>query len=847
MNKISRRTFINRTASGTTLIAINPISNLLAADFQNVKLWSANATQYKFYMIGQAHIDPVWLWPWSEGVSVIHSTFQSALDRMNETPDFCFTASSAQFYQWVAENDPEMLEKIKLRIDEGRWNIVGGWWVEPDVNIPSGEAFVRQGLYGQLTFQKLLGHRAKVASNPDSFGHTSTLPQIIKLQGMENYIFMRPGINEKEIPADLFWWEGIDGTRVLTYRIQISYNDRKDVRERIEKIIDGSENQPMKSFMAYYGAGDHGGGATKENIKAINKLKSEKDAPKVFYSTNDKYFEDIRADKNLKLPVVNDDLQHHSVGCYTAESEIKKGNRQSETALVTAEKISAIGSVAWNAKYPKDKLTTAWHRVLFLQFHDSLAGTSLFEHSQTAREGYGFALDTAHRATIMAIQKLEWQVAAEDPGSQYVLVFNPHTWDVTGNFEYDFFWNSKHKSSRVEDEQGNSLPHQWTSGSSQAGSRKKLIVNTTIPAFGYRQIRLLEGNTFTINKAVTAKNNQLENEYLRVNFSNDGSIGIFDKTTGQELFEDGKTGCRAIIIDDPSDTWSHDVVSFSDEIGSFKNADIKILEEGPLRAIIRVKTVYGNSLLTIDWVLCSGSKNLKAKVSLDWHEQLKMLKFSFPVNVESPTSTYETSYGNIVRAVNGDENPGQRWIDVTGKQNGKTYGLTVINDAKYGYDVNKNDMRISIARSAVFAHHRPRKLDPSKEYLWMDQGIQTFEMLIVPHENSWRESNIVKIAEEFSAPFIPIYQGIHGGSMPKSDSFLSCDSENVFVSAIKKAEDGDDLIIRCVETHGLATDATLDLKFGGLNWSGSFSPYEIKSLRVDTDSGKIKEVNLLEE
>jgi alpha-mannosidase len=164
-------------------------------------------------------------------------------------------------------------------LNEGRWNIVGGWWVEPDVNIPSGESLVRQGLYGQLTLQRLLGHRATVAYNPDSFGHTGTLPQIIKLQGMENYIFMRPASHEKSLPADLFWWEGPDGTRVLTYRIQISYNDEGPVKNRIEKILSQSHDQPMKSFMAYYGAGDHGGGATKENIRSIDELKGEKDAP----------------------------------------------------------------------------------------------------------------------------------------------------------------------------------------------------------------------------------------------------------------------------------------------------------------------------------------------------------------------------------------------------------------------------------------------------------------------------------------------------------------------------------------------------------------------------------------
>jgi alpha-mannosidase len=266
---------------------------------------------------------------------------------MNETPDFCFTASSAQFYQWVAENDPPMLAEIRKRVEEGRWNVVGGWWVEPDVNIPSGESMVRQGLYGQLTLERLLGHRATVAFNPDSFGHADTLPQILKLQGMENYIFMRPAPKEKSLPADLFWWEGVDGTRVLTYRIPISYNDTGSVRNRIKQVLDQFKDQPLKSVMAYYGAGDHGGGATKENIRSINELKGEKDAPVILYSTPDRYFKEIRSMKNVNLPVVKDDLQHHAVGCYTAESEIKKGNRQSEAALVTAEKITAIGLAVW--------------------------------------------------------------------------------------------------------------------------------------------------------------------------------------------------------------------------------------------------------------------------------------------------------------------------------------------------------------------------------------------------------------------------------------------------------------------------------------------------------------------
>ena len=847
-NQISRRTFINCAAAGTAFLALAPINNLLASDLKQATLWPSNASEFKFHMIGQAHIDPVWLWPWTEGVSVVHSTFQSALDRMNETPDFCFNASSAQFYHWVAENDPKLMEKIRKRVEEGRWCILGGWWVEPDMNIPCGEAMVRQGLYGQRTFQKLFGKKATIGFSPDSFGHTGTLPQIIKKQGMDSYVFMRPGPQEKTIPADLFWWEGPDGTRVLTYRIEQSYNDEGSVRNRLEKILPQLQNQPVKSFMSYFGAGDHGGGATKENIKSIEELKTDKSAPTVLYSTPENYFKEIRAEKSLKLDVVKDDLQHHAVGCYTAESEIKKGNRQSETALITAEKIVALGSLAWGANYPKKELTTAWQRVLFLQFHDSLAGSSLFDHSQTAREGYGFAMDTAHQATYMAIQKLEWQIAAEDPESQYLVVFNPHAWEVRGNVEYDFFWPTQSlKTSRVEDENGNALYHQWTGGSSETSSRRKLIVNTVIPAMGYRQIRLKNGDADNNPITASAHETSLENDLITVNFSYDGSLEIVDKKTGASVFSGGKTGCKAVIIDDPSDTWSHDVKTFSKEIGAFGNATLKILENGPLRATMRVITTYGASTLTIDWTLYAGSKNLEAKVTLDWHEHLKMLKFSFPVDVENPVPTYETPYGYMVREANGNEDPGQRWIDVTGKRKEGNYGLTVINDAKYGYNVHGNDMRISVARAAVYAHHRPKVLDTTTEHLWMDQGIQTFRMMLIPHQGTWQESNILRIAEEFSAPLLTIYQGIHGGALPKSNSFLSVDSTNVIVTAIKNAEDNDDLIVRCVELAGKETSTTLNTGFNKRSWNGKFNPFEIKTLRINRKSGAVKEVNLLEE
>jgi alpha-mannosidase len=815
---------------------------------QSEPSWPPQADQFRLHMIGNAHIDPVWLWPWSEGVSVVHSTFRSALDRMNEDPDLKMTTSSSQFYEWVAENDPALLANIRKRVDEGRWNLVNGWWVEPDANIPNGESLARQGLYGQETLKHLFGRTAKVGYNPDTFGHPGSLPQILKLEGMEDYTFMRPMVNEKKLPGNLFWWEGIDGTRVLAYRIPISYGDSLSVEPQMRATVTELSSQPLRDAMEFFGVGDHGGGPTKANMASIRKIQSEPGAPKVLYSTPEQYFAEIRQSHLTDIPALKDDLQHHSVGCYTAESAVKKGNREAEAALVTGEKLAAIGSVAWGAHYPKDEFTASWKRVLFLQFHDSMAGTSLPEEYKTAQEGQGRAIDVAHQAMYLSAQKLAWQVPTQDPASTYLFVFNPNAWSSTQNAEYDLGLNEKN-SYAVEDDAGRPIPYQWSQASTAVQGRRRLVAQVSLPPFGYRQIRVRK-TTETDPKptsSIKVEGNAIENQHLRVTFSPDGTLGIFDKDAGREVFSGGQTGARAVVLSDLNDTWAHDVVAYTDELGSFKQDNIKLVENGPLRARMQVHSVYGNSSIWTDWILYAGSHNLEARVTLDWHEHMKILKFSFPVNVENPKATYEISYGAMVRATKGEEDPGQRWIDVGGDRDGKPYGLAVINDAKYGYSVNGSDLRVSVTRGAVYANHRPQKIDPKLDYQWQDQGTQTFRMILAPHARLWQDAGVVQMAEELVTPTPVIYQGIHPGMRPQSDSFLSVDAPDIVVSAIKQAEEGDDLIVRMYETAGRETTVKLDLRFTKMQWTGKFHPFEIKTLRINPKSATVSEVNILEQ
>ena len=813
--------------------------------------WPPDASQHKLYMIGNAHIDIPWLWPWSESMAVGLSTFRAALDRMNEFPDFKFTASSAQLYEWAASADPNLIAEIRKRVAEGRWDVVGGWWIEPDVNIPNGESLVRHGLYSQRLFQQLVGRTARVGYNPDSFGHPGTLPQILKLQGLHGYVFMRPAANEKQLPADVFWWQGADGTRVLTYRIPFGYGIEDDINDRMHDFVTKLQ-EPTQDMMLFYGAGDHGGGPAKATIHSILDAQKQPGAPKILFSTPDSYFDDIAKGKDF--PVVDDDLQHHSVGCYTAVSAIKKDNRTAEAALMTGEKMAELASVLVGFPYPKSDFSASWKKVLLMQFHDSMAGTALPEQYVVSHDAYGFAKEVANQAIYRAAEKIAWQIPSTDPDSEYLVVFNPHAWAANLNVQYDLGWGNDYgegaqNDSRLEDERGNAVPHQWTAGQTVVGDRKGLVFQAPVPAFGYRQFRLHKiAPSAAPAPTVQATEKDLENEHLRVTFAEDGTISMYDKDAGAEVFRGDAGGARGVVIDDHSDTWSHDVRAYTQEIGAFGSARFRVLENGPVRATVRVRTSYGASFMTMDWTLYAGAHTLGAGVSLDWHEHQKILKFSFPVDVENPVPTYEIAYGFKVRKANGAEDPGQRWIDLSGEREGKAYGLTVLNDAKYGYSVQDNDLRVSIVRGAAYAQHRPRQLDANGEYIWQDQGIQTFRMVLVPHTGTWQDAGIVRMAEELTAPVPVLYQGIHKGTRAQAASFLSVDVPDVVVSDVKQAEDGNDLIIRCYETAGRATKASLDLGLVHRHWTGEFHPLEIKTLRVPlAAAGNIREVNALEQ
>lgn len=798
------------------------------------------------HMIGNAHLDPVWLWQWQEGFQETKATFRSALDRMKEYDDFVFTSSSAANYEWIENNEPEMFEEIKERVKQGRWEIVGGWWVQPDCNIPGGESFVRQGLYGQHYFKEKFGVTAKVGYNVDSFGHHGMLPQILKKSGMDQYIFMRPSPQEKGLPNRLFWWESDDGSRVLTYRIPFEYCTwGKELDQHVRRTA-GEIRAPFNDLMCFYGVGNHGGGPTKENIESISRLNDNSDFPKLVLSTPNRFFEEV-LEKNLPFPIVHDDFQHHASGCYAVHSGIKKWNREAENLLSSAEKFSAIANWTTGQKYPFD-YNLAWKNVLFNQFHDILAGTSLEAAYEDARNMHGEAMSIASRGLNYAIQSLSWRInIEEEEGMKPIVVFNPHSWSSKVNVELEV-GGLKPTDILVDDER-NQVAMQTVQSWATSGGRYRISFMADLPPLGYRVYKIVKQNSEHTFPTIKANDHLLENENYRVEI--DPKTGfvtsLYDKNKNLELL-DGPAA-RPVVINDKSDTWSHNVLQYKEEIGEFTAKSVQRVEHGPVKSVIRVVSEYGKSTLIQDFAMYREKNQIDVSVTLNWQEQFKMLKLKFPVNLVFRKGTYEIPYGHIVRECNGEEEPGQSWIDLSGthQPTGEMYGLSLLNDGKYSFDIHNKEMSITVLRSPIYAHHDPLIPQEDGHYSFIDQGIQKFTYSLFPHEGNWETAGTVQRAAELNQKPTSIIETYHRGVLPQKDSFLSVDVDNVIVSVIKKAEENDDLIIRCYETTNRAAEAKIELPKWNRTIVTGFKPCEIKTFRIPKDRNQpVIETNLLE-
>ena len=809
------------------------------------------------HLIGNAHLDPTWLWRWQEGCGEVLQTFRSAVDRLKEYDDFVFTCSSACYYKWVEDIDPELFAEITELVKSGRWVPVNGWWVQPDCNMPSAESFARQALYSQLYYKEKFGRICETGYNVDSFGHNAMMPKFLVNSGMRCYVMMRPDAGENpDMPEGLFWWESADDSKVLTYRIPTGYGESgKNAIGNAYNKLNKMAEESGHGMMLFYGVGNHGGGPTKGDIEYLASLKAE-GYDNIKFSSPDEFFKE-QFSMPLVIPVWKTELQHHASGCYSATSFIKKQNRKTENELANAEKWASLSAALFGSDSGREDFKKAWLKLCYNQFHDILCGCSIMEsyEDSAAQLGYAqtIAQDKQNEALLRIAGKVDtWLDGVSDAVScnerhhcrnlkypRPVIVFNPLSKEVETTVR------TYHPSSRVTDFEGNDALFGNVRSSRSNDSHADTVFKVKLPAFGYALYWLWHEDSNAapenIQSPVKASEDTLENDKL---------IAKFDLTTGALVSlvtkSDGKEHIASpslvpVVIDNSKpDTWAHGIFKFHDVLGEMKLDEIKLAEKNDVRAVMRVRYSYGKSYISEDYVLDAGSEVIRSKVRALWQEPLTMVKIPVTVTGENPEATYEIPGGFIKRKCEGYEDPALTWGDVTAGG----LGVSLISDAKYSYDCIGSTLRLTVIRNSIFADHFSDR--PEADFSYCDEGLQRFEYEVYPHAGKAEKSGVQKYADMLNNKPVAVPAGYHKGSLPTVKSYVSVERENVSLLSFKTCEDGSgDYIIRLQETAGTESKTAVVFNLINAGFYADFEPLEIKTFRIDSE-GVVTETDFLE-
>jgi alpha-mannosidase len=774
------------------------------------------AKRFTLCFDANAHIDAAWLWREKETVEVCKNTFTSVLDMMDTRPDFTYTQSAAAYYDWMEQKYPEVFNRIQRRVKDGRWEIVGGMWVEPDCNLPSGEAWMHHLLFAKKYFQKKLGVDVKIGWNPDSFGYNWNMPQFYRNAGIDAFITQKIGWNDTNVfPHRVFWWEGPDGSRILTYFPYDYVNDVAQPLGLAGWMRQFEANTGYTKMMVLYGVGDHGGGPTNEMLDRIERLKHLDIYPKVEYSTATQYLDWLKKQNPAEIPTWRDELylEYHQ-GTFTTQAKMKSFNRRNEALLSNAEKYSSIATM-FGKKYGQSNLDAAWKNLLFNQFHDILPGSSIREVYIDATERHEAANETAAFDLKKSIEAIASNINTSKMKKGIpIIVFNPLSWersDVAGLklqqgdlSDYALF-----------DAQGKEIATQIVYKG--ALDRELIFIAEGIPSVGFKTFELKKQKTKTAIAAPASSVSAIENEYFRVLVGQDSGWvqSIVDKRNGKEILSG--SGNKLQLLEDRPKQWDAWNVGWTGREYPSKLRRIEVVERGPVRTVLRVERDclgpsftrdypthdFPSSFFTQDIVLYNGIDRIDFATDVDWWEEKTMLKVAFPLAVSDTMATYEIPYGSIQRSTQlrsswekaKVEVPAARWADISQKE----YGVSLLNRSKYGYDIKGNTMRLSLLRS-------PKWPDATA-----DRGKHSIEYSLYPHPGNWKEANTVARGYEINNPLIVAPTTNHAGKLPESSSFARLMPANLVLTTIKKAEDSDAWTIQWYDSKGEDSEAILTL------------------------------------
>lgn len=744
-------------------------------------------------LVGHCHIDSVWLWTLSETIRKVGRTFSTMLRHMEKYPEFTYLQSSPFLYELCRENYPGIYNEVLDWVRGGRWEAEGGMYVEADCNMPCGESLCRQLLYGQRFFKEISGRYSKTLWLPDVFGFTGALPQLLRQAGVELFYTCKVRrVKGKPNPYCNYYWEGIDGTKVMAH-FQTSYISWGDPAMMLGVAERNSRTGKIPENLQAYGFGDGGGGATDDDIELARRWKDLPFFPEVKFNTAQGFVGNVAEEyyqQENDIPVFCGEqyLAYH-LGTFTSVAKVKLWNRRSEEFLHNAGLLASLATIFRGEKHPVEKLEECWKKLLYLQFHDILPGSSCVEVYDESEEVYDEIVGSTREISNGALENL----SDEDMGFS---VFNPLP------FTY---------SALVD------LPHSLSDNLSQTvltvtGDKKNYgwCKNLLPWTFSKLELENCEGGAFSWDK------NTLITPFWEAKFNDKGEISsLVEKSSGKEYCK-GLLNSLRTYIDHPTalDPWELNTDVYDNEFEVFGGkAAVEVIAEGPILFIIRRTLKSEKSLLKQDVVFSRFEDKIDFVTYVDWHEKHKLLKACFELDVDAEFSRAETAFGYHKRPMDPDirkeegvsETPMHRWVEVSGRER----GVAFINDCKYGYDAFGNNVNITLLKSAGYAQVNIDKgkgplSTPDEPHAWADQGEHVFTYSLLPHSGNLSDGKVIKSARAFNnSPYL----------VNKSFSvpvFVQSDKPNIIIYSIKQAEDSDGFVLRVYEAAGADTSATLE-------------------------------------
>lgn len=808
-------------------------------------------TKKELYMIGNSHIDPVWFWTWEEGMQEVKATYASALERMNEFEDFRFSSTSTVFFEWIEELLPEMFEEIRQRVAEGRWELAGGWFLEPDCILPCGEAFVREGLYGQRYLKSRFGRTARIGSNVDSFGHNPNLPQILKKSGMDHYVFMRPRLD-----TPVFAWESEDGSRVSAVSLPAEYTTwfHDPTVKNINVTLERTEKYDR--MVCCYGVGNHGGGPTIENIQSIQALENSfSNAHRevhLRFSDYTEFLEDIR---DWKLPVLTGAFEKVNEGCYANDGAFKQKNRLAETRLMEADTLMAMANLmgcGWMRQ--TEQMEKLWKTVLFNQFHDTMGGTIIRAAREEAVMQLGLACAEAGSIRALAIQNMANRMDTTGEGFP-LLLFHTGGQDLDDLVEVELEWFCQAPLTLLGPS-GEEIPYQRIHTDAKVrhttlGGRRRLVFRAQIPSCGFAVYRTVQREPVLCHndhmEIMDSETLVLENEMICARFSAGTGelVSLMDKVNGYDPLTGG---VRIQVYLDQRDAWGGLQNRKYEKTGEhFTLVSIDKVESGPIREVIRVRSRLGVTLLEQLYALGAGEKELRVENRLTCNHRWTLFKAAYPLGTAHRYTEAETAYGIYRREIAADDHAEyfmQRFVDVTDADGA---GLYIANDGKYAFNMDGGALQLTLCRSAIYAQG---SCDPDWEnavesYQYMDQGETTFSLVLRPHQGKLPRAEMYRMAEKLHGACSCLADSAHKGALKAENrSFAGVDQENVRIVLMKKCEDDEAVIVRLLECEGITTDC--QVRVGRHSYPVTIGKHEILTLKVSQTGAHAETVNLLE-